>query len=397
MIREFERGVAEFFHGPKTPGSQSVFIRTIPAVRRLPGSDFPLDNRRVFLYFETAAMILEKYYISKEHWQNALTDWMRRHEVLAPLKRPGGLFFERIDPSRIHEIVLDTARTVQPLKSLFLPVLEDVTSDPPAVSRPVLILGARACDLKALPVLDRPFVADTPDPHYASRRLPAVTIGSDCTLPFPSCFCTSVGNQPYAIEGFDLNVSKIWDGFVIEVGTLRGKVLLEGFDRSLKPLVKEEEEAQQRLRRETVQRVQKWNFALATRTSFEDLIQNGWDSPIWKMHSSACVECGACNFACPTCHSYFLDSVTPKSFQKLRGWDSCLLAGYDRASGLRSSRTRLFERFRHRLYCKFLYQKKEAGLSGCTGCGRCIDACPGRIDMRTLVQNASPGGSVRAA
>jgi ferredoxin len=342
-------------------------------------------------------MILEKYYISKEHWQNVLTDWMRKHEVLAPVRQPGGLFFERIDPSRIHEIVLDTARTVQPLKSLFFPVLEDVTSDPPGVPKSALILGARACDLNSLAVLDRPFVTAPPDPHYASRRQPAVIVGSDCTLPFSSCFCTVVGVQPYATDGFDLNVSKIWDGFVVEVGSLRGKLLLEGFDRSLKPLVKEEEEAQKRLRRETVQRVQKGNRDLATLQSFETLIHHGWDYPVWKGLSSACVECGACNFACPTCHSYFLDSVTPKPFQKLRSWDSCLFAGYDRTSGGRSSRPRLFERFRHRLYCKFLYQKEETGFSGCTGCGRCIDACPGKIDMRSLVQNPSPGESVHAA
>jgi len=342
-------------------------------------------------------MILEKYYISKEHWQNVLTDWMRKHEVLAPVRRPGGLFFERIDPLRIHEIVLDTARTVQPLKSFFFPPFEDVTSDTPGIPGSTLFLGARSCDVAALAVLDRAFGSGSPDPHHTNRRQSAVIIGADCTQPYSSCFCMSVDLNPYATEGFDLNVSKIWDGFIVEVGSLRGKTLLEGFDRSLKPVVKEEEEAQEKLRREAVQRVQKWNRDLATLQSFEGVFQHAWDYQVWRAHSSACVECGACNFACPTCHSYYLDSAMPKFLQKTRGWESCLFPGYDRTPGGESLRPRLSERFRHRLYCKFLHQKESTGLYGCTGCGRCIDACPGRIDMRSALTDLVMEHSLHAA
>jgi sulfhydrogenase subunit beta (sulfur reductase) len=341
-------------------------------------------------------MILERYYISKEHWQNVLADWMRKHEVFAPVRLPAGLFMERIHPPMIGEIVLDTARTVQPLKSMHFHPFEDVTSDLPASSVSTLILGARSCDVAALAVLDRVFHSAVPDPHYAGRRQSTLIISADCTLPHSSCFCTSVDINPYAAEGFDLNVSKIWDGFIIEVGSLRGKVLLEGFDRSLKPVVKEEEEAREKLRRETVQRVQKLN-RLATLQSYEGLFQTEWDSPILQKHCSACVECGACNFACPTCQSFFLDSESPKFLQKWRGWDSCLFPGYDRTPEGESSRSRLAGRFQHRLLCKFLYQKESTGLNGCTGCGRCIDACPGKIDMRQVLAEMAREHSARAA
>jgi len=340
-------------------------------------------------------MILEKYYISKEHWQNVLADWMRKHEVLAPVRRPGGLFFERIEAPRIHEIVLDGARSVQPLKSFLFPPFEDVTSDPQAIPVSSIFLGARSCDMAALAVLDRSLGSGTPDPHHANRRQSAAVISADCTQPYPTCFCTSVELNPYAMEGFDLNVSKIWDGFIIEVGSARGKALLEGFDRSLKPVVKEEEEAQEKLRREAVQRVQRWN--LATLQSFGDVFHHEWDVVVLKRLGSACVECGACNFACPTCHSFYLDSATPKFLQKIRGWDSCLFPGYDRMPDGESSRPRLFERFRHRLFCKFLLQKENTGLSGCTGCGRCIDACPGRIDMRSVLTELAREHSLHAA
>ena len=57
-----------------------------------------------------------------------------------------------------------------------------------------------------------------------------------------------MGGQPYRTKGFDLNLSKVWDGYVIEVGSLRGKALLDGHDEILKEVVKEEAEALEKIR-----------------------------------------------------------------------------------------------------------------------------------------------------
>jgi sulfhydrogenase subunit beta (sulfur reductase) len=332
-------------------------------------------------------MVLDKYYISKEHWQNVLLDWMQEYDVFAPVRHPGGLLlFERADPSLSHMFVFDTARTIQPLKSFLFPAFEDVMSESETQAKPWLFLGVRACDLKALEVLDRALGTNLQDPHYAKRRKDSVIVGADCTQPYKTCFCTAVDGRPFASEGFDLNASKIWDGFVVEVGSLRGKVLLEGFDRSLKPLVKEEEEAQEKLRRETVKKVHRINLDCSTRRPYVDLVQVGRDSPVWENRSATCVECGACNFVCPTCYSFFIDAVQKKPVKKLRSWDACLLAGFDQAA-----RPRISDRFRHRFFCKFRYQPETLGLSGCTGCGRCIEACPGKIDMRLVLQDLAKG------
>ncbi|HEC83419.1 MAG TPA: hypothetical protein ENI46_02895, partial [Firmicutes bacterium] len=44
------------------------------------------------------------------------------------------------------------------------------------------------------------------------------------------------------------------------------------------------------------------------------------------------------------------------------------------------------ERFRHRYYHKLDYFPKTYGFEACTGCGRCIVACPGKIDMRKVLK-----------
>jgi predicted aldo/keto reductase-like oxidoreductase len=46
----------------------------------------------------------------------------------------------------------------------------------------------------------------------------------------------------------------------------------------------------------------------------------------------------------------------------------------------------LKERWRQRFMHKFSYIPYLHGLLGCTGCGRCLEACPSRIDIREVVK-----------
>jgi len=59
--------------------------------------------------------------------------------------------------------------------------------------------------------------------------------------------------------------------------------------------------------------------------------------------------------------------------------------GFARVAGGESPRKELFERFRNRYTCKFHFTPEYYGLLGCTGCGRCIQTCLGKIDMRKVI------------
>ncbi len=332
-------------------------------------------------------MVHERYYISKEHWHNALTDWMRSHALFGPMPGEAGLHLEKITASNLHSLVMDQCRTVESPKDLLFPLIEEFPSVPEPLGPSWILLGVRACDLKALAVLDRAFGGPTADPFYEIRRKRIVLVGSDCTQPWPSCFCTQTGGMPYPTEGFDLNVAKLWDGMVVEVGTDRGRALLEDFDRALKPTVKEEEDAQEKWRRETVLRVHRGNPGGSMPGFSESSGFPRGDEASWEEASADCVECGACNAVCPTCHSYFFDlrGSGGRGFHRRRVADSCLMPGYDRAAGGEEERASTAGRFRYRLVCKLIHQPAQTGLSGCTGCGRCIDACPAGIDMRSVL------------
>ena len=68
--------------------------------------------------------------------------------------------------------------------------------------------------------------------------------------------------------------------------------------------------------------------------------------------------------------------------RRIRMWDSCFHAGYARMAGGGTPRLQLTERFRNHYFHKFVSFPKNWGITACSGCGRCIDACMGRIDKR---------------
>jgi ferredoxin len=51
-----------------------------------------------------------------------------------------------------------------------------------------------------------------------------------------------------------------------------------------------------------------------------------------------------------------------------------------------SSFTRQWNRFRQRVYHKFVYYPDKFGRILCTGCGRCIEACPARMDLIEILE-----------
>jgi Fe-S oxidoreductase len=71
---------------------------------------------------------------------------------------------------------------------------------------------------------------------------------------------------------------------------------------------------------------------------------------------------------------------------RFRSWDSCLLKGFARVAGGANPRPQLANRLRNRFEKKFGYFPQTADLFACTGCGRCISACPAKIDIREIMK-----------
>jgi len=96
-------------------------------------------------------------------------------------------------------------------------------------------------------------------------------------------------------------------------------------------------------------------------------------------------------------YKYLSDMLLLNSKWWINKWTVCKSAriwfvpmyGYARVAGGGSPRHKMTERFRNRYLCKFDYMNHNFGEIGCTGCGRCTEACTAQIDFRKAVKNIS--------
>ncbi len=341
------------------------------------------------------------------------THYMPDEALLELLKRPGEV--PTIVPTETKRLgwlaqvgedvslsPLLAPRSAQSPKGFFLPPAESMGRyglDGPAATvvetTERVLVGVRACELRARNYLDKVMLSgDIKDPPYQARREAGLIVSCDCVDCTDSCFCTLVGGEPFAREGFDVNLTPIGGGFVVEVAGERGGKWV-GAGEAGGPAEASAEQLSERggIRQEMTERVRKQNESFDFAASDEDappLPKDG--DECWQKFAADCVECGACTHICPTCHCFYLyDQVLgADQFERVRTWDSCLLSTYHRMAGgvhmKLSPRPKLFSRLANRVLHKFAYSGEQYHLLGCVGCGRCIDACLGDIDIRQVVQ-----------
>jgi len=308
--------------------------------------------------------------------------------------------------------VLRRPRAAQSAKGFFLPAAESMGCYGPSgaaataveTARQVLV-GVRACELRARNYLDAVMLkGNFTDPAYQARRDGTMLVSCDCVDCTESCFCTLVGGLPFAEEGFDVNLSPIEGGFLAEAATDRGAQWL-GEVKGASRATDEQVARRDALRQEMVERLNRQNARFEFAASDEKPLRLPDESDsAWQGFAADCVECGACTNICPTCHCFYLydQAVTREQFERIRTWDSCLFSSYHRMAGgtgmKLSPRPMLFNRLANRVLHKFTYSHEQYGLVGCVGCGRCVDACVGEIDIRQVVADLalpspSPGES----
>ncbi|MDP3804673.1 MAG: 4Fe-4S dicluster domain-containing protein [Candidatus Omnitrophota bacterium] len=348
------------------------------------------------------------------------------NRVLVSYLKGEQLYFDDFDPEREGLVELGGIRQSQPLKSFINPPRQNLTDEKHADPKPLIIAGVKGCDLSSLRLQDFVFLeGDVVDPSYSEGRNRALLIGCDCTYAKETCFCVAMEGAPYPRDYFDINLSPVRsskdsaadtfngvsDYFLVEVKSEKGSGLVNKFRMFFKGIDAQDIEIRQRNRDRVTGQIRDCAAKRGTKNTQEikGAVKKNYNlAELWQDFASTCVECGACNLVCPTCHCFLLFDEKSTLRQKLRvdaepveaskdfakryrAWDACLYKTFARVAGGANPRKHLYERLRNRFEKKFDFFPQVLNYFACTGCGRCIDACPGDIDIREALKGLVDG------
>jgi ferredoxin len=311
----------------------------------------------------------------------------RQMELYVPKK--SGDFYVYTTYDAAKEIEFNPIRTCTPAKEFLFALREVAAVYPKATEpedvKPFAVFGLKDCDIRSIEILDKVFTEEEfEDPFYKARREKMFIIASDCTETGESCNCVLMGGRPFAYGGFDLNVSAVSDGFIIEAGSEKGTEFIrknsELFSDMTSGLLAERDRARKQLQQQLENKAKE---TVSADLSVKQIIDDTDESEVFDEAAKSCVECQACTRICPTCHCFYLyDTKRADYFAKMKMWDSCMRMAYAQVAGGENPRKVLGDRMRHRLLHKFVFFADRYGVDMCVGCGRCVDSEAGGDKLR---------------
>lgn len=326
--------------------------------------------------------------LEKSEMNALISTWKETHIIFAPKKFVGGGRFSDTDCIRygeiesVEEIELDQ-KSDYSFKEILTPITQTLfyfTEDSIREAneeKKGAIVFLRSCDLHALKRLDDMYLNNGPEDYYYKRlrdKLKIVLIG--CKHPFDSCFCVDMGSN--FSENYDLSIDKLNEIYRMDCKS-------EEFAKQLKVLAVEEADVVPEHVKETVTNVR----------IPENLDNKIYGSSIWREYDSRCINCGRCNFVCPTCTCFtmqdFFYSENGKVGERRRVWASCMVDGYTDVAGGGSYRQKNGDRMRFKVLHKVLDYKERNGYHMCIGCGRCDDICPEYISFSNCINKLEGG------
>lgn len=308
-------------------------------------------------------------------------------------------FYKKYDPTK--EVEFNSIRACTPVKEFLVPVRQLAATFPastePDKQAPFAVFGLKDCDIRSIKILDRIFAEEEfGDSLYTARREKIFLISTDCTEPGATCFCSLFEGEGFPKSGFDLNVSMIKDGFLIEAGSKKGNNFIKLHEDIFADVPKTVLAERDKIREQIRKKIEQNNSSYKFDGQIREIVEKGIDSVIFDEEAKNCIECQACTRVCPTCHCFYLYDTRRKDyFAKMKMWDSCLRFSYAAVAGGANPRKILGDRIKHRLMHKFVYFLDRYGINMCVGCGRCIDGDAGGIDLREILKRLSQENKIK--
>ena len=319
--------------------------------------------------------------ISKNEWDKTIEQLLLSYTFFASVEDEFSIDYELIKPADIPKISYNKPKPATSLKSFFLPVKENVTSER-VDEKPRIIMGIPNCDIEGLGILDEIYLdLEFNDSFYRKHRENTILITFDCFDIQEHCHCTSYNIKPYSDDHADLAIINLNGTIVIRIISVKGNDFIKQFHTLLSPVDNNMISLIEKAHIATETSLAKSNTGLPDNKKTAALVLKAADDT-WKKYSLRCVSCGACTAICPTCSCFLL--IDKPGFEKVKQMDACQYPGFARVAGGEDSLLELQNRFRNRYLCKYVWKPEKFVSPACTGCGRCVEACIGKISKNEI-------------
>lgn len=322
------------------------------------------------------------FYFAEAGMNTVLEEWKKDYLIYGPVRMAGGNTFSAVDCirygtiQRISDVVFDQ-KSDYSFKEVLLPLsqtlfffTEDQVKEADAMNKGAVIF-LRSCDLHAVRRLDEIYLRNGCEDYYYKRlreKVKFVLIG--CTSAFDNCFCVDMKTN--LSEEYDMSLEPADGGYLVDNRCAHWEGLLE-------------ENCVERRKVAPSQVTE-----TRTRVSLPDNLFPGVaGAKLWEEYDRRCINCGRCNFVCPTCTCFTMQDIfytdNGRVGERRRVHASCMTDGFTDIAGGGSYRKKNGERMRFKVLHKVYDFKERFGYPMCVGCGRCDDICPEYISFSHCV------------
>ena len=321
------------------------------------------------------------YKLDKSEFQNLINNLKKDYNLYAPKMFKGTGTFSDTDIVRYDSISnIDDIEFIKKsnysFKEAILPITqtlfyftEDEVKEANIEREKGALIFLRSCDLHAVKRLDQIYLKNGYEDYYYKRlrdNVKFVLIG--CSESFDNCFCVSMNSNK--CDEYDLAVNIRDNYFELDCKNNEFKPLLNSY----KELDVE------------IDYVKENDIKVKVA---ENLSLDVYKSKMWDEYDARCINCGRCNFVCPTCTCFTMQDIfytdNGKVGERRRVHASCMVDEYTDVAGGGAYRKKNGERMRFKVMHKVFDYKKRNGYTMCVGCGRCDDACPEYISYSNCI------------
>lgn len=325
--------------------------------------------------------------INKFQLDQIVTYILREYDAFGVQKKNNKILFDRLE--KAGDLLTWVEKPVIPFKKILWPN-GSCHSEAPAeesqrsfplgsargqddnrgTKRKVAFLGLTNCDAEALDI----FLKEFGHTDLMPKRSDILVVTSECK-PNENCFCTAFGPSQFKFS--DLHIQEEGKNFEVFALTKTAEKILdengvEKFDKKIK--IRE-------IKNQNTKRLNLKNIADA----IDDKKKH---QDYWQKIADNCFGCGACTVVCPLCFCFRQDfkNDTDGSCAQCLQWDSCYSKSFAEISHNYNFRPENSDRMVNWYHHKFCRSVKKNGYPLCTGCGRCIDACPAHLNQHGIVK-----------